>query len=67
MPLHLMHLLIQRSQQKHWLIIPPKKEAGDRSISVNFLCLICIIRVLLSKLFIYLDCQWSGQEIMTGS
>ena len=67
MPLHLIYLPIQSFQQKHWFILPPKKQAVDRLISVYCLCHICIIHLLLSKFFIYLDRQWSGQESMTAS
>ena len=66
-PLHLMYVPIQRCQRKHWFILPPKKQAADSLISVDCLCLICIIHFLLSKLFIYLDRKGSGQESMTAS
>ena len=51
------------------LVYPPFQEASCRQI--NF-CLLfmpnvyCKSILLLPKLFMYLDCQWSGQESMTG-
>ena len=45
---------------------PPKKQAADRLTSVYCLCLICIVHLLLSKLFIYLHRQWGRQGSMTA-
>ena len=44
-PLHLMYLPIQKCQQKHWFILPSKKQAAGRLISVYCLCPMCIVNL----------------------